>query len=78
VLLSCLPRPSAYIERYGECFDEDGFWGPGSYHLRIMEVPPARLEINLDITKLPTWTSEFCPDPLGLEPCRCMFLGILP
>jgi hypothetical protein len=57
-LLSYLPQPLHLIllSDHGDCFGEDGFWGHGFYHPRIMEIPMVSLEIEFDIADLPTWT----------------------
>lgn len=47
-LLGLLPRPCLVIlvGDHGECFGEDGLWGHGFYHPKVMEVPMIVLELG--------------------------------
>ncbi len=40
-LIAALPRPCHYfiMADHGECFGEDGLWGHGFFHPKVMEVP---------------------------------------
>lgn len=63
-LVSLLPKPLhlVIVGDHGDCFGEEGMWGHGFYHPKVMEVPMLSLELGFDVTQLDTWTTELCPD----------------